>query len=156
MHLNCRMITSTDLDASSIEFVARTCLCRRVQHASRAIGRRFDEAFRPIGINNWQFTLLMSLTPKDPQTINEVAAALGMDRTTTTKNLRPLERRGLVEIRADAHDGRVRRIVLTQAGRELLSDAMTRWARVNTEVAASLSEDEIGQLRDALEAIAVN
>ncbi|MBV8653455.1 MAG: MarR family transcriptional regulator, partial [Alphaproteobacteria bacterium] len=64
----------------------------RVQHAARAIGKRFDVALRPTGLNNWQFSMLVALTELRAPTIKQLSEALGMDRTTVTKCLRPLER----------------------------------------------------------------
>lgn len=133
--------------------VAEACLCRRVQRASRSVGKRFDDAFRPTGLNNWQFTMLMALSGATPRTINQIAADLGMDRTTTTKNLRPLERRGLVEIHSDAKDGRVRRVALTPEGMQLLNDALMRWRAVNGEVASGLTPEQLATLRAALDII---
>lgn len=134
--------------------VAENCLCRRVQRASRTVGRRFDDAFRPTGLNNWQFTMLMALSSSTPRTVSEIAADLGMDRTTTTKNLHPLERRGLVEIRADDKDRRVRRVTLTPEGAQVLNDALARWRTVNDEVAARLTPEQLAILRAALDIIA--
>ncbi|WP_245276352.1 MarR family winged helix-turn-helix transcriptional regulator [Methylocapsa aurea] len=134
--------------------IASRCLCLRIQRASRAIGRRFDDAFRSVGLNNWQFSLLMNLSRPSPLTVNGLAEQLGMDRTTTTKNLRPLERRGLLEIRLDEHDARVRRIVLTDAGRALLVEAVPHWQAANDAVSASLEEADLERLHSALEAIA--
>ena len=114
--------------------IGDTCLCLDVQRASRAIGRRFDEAFRPLGLNNWQFSLLMALNRPTPPTMSSLAECLAMDRTTTTANLRPLERRGLVEVRRDEQDARVRRIVLTDAGRAVLAEAVDRWRAANDAV----------------------
>lgn len=136
--------------------VAANCLCRRVQHASRTIGKRFDEAFRPVGLNNWQFTMLMALAGQASQTINQIAGQLGMDRTTATKNLHPLERRGLVTIRTDDKDARVRRVSLTQEGRQLLEDALARWRAVNEQVSAGLSKEQLVAVRSALDVIATN
>src|SRR5437660_11372104 len=76
--------------------VRDTCLCLHLQRAARAIARRFDEALRPLGLTNGQFSLLMSLNRPEPPTIGAVAALLAMDRTTLTAALKPLERRGLV------------------------------------------------------------
>lgn len=117
------------------------------------MGKRFDEAFRPIGLNNWQFTLLMALATPKPRTVSQVAAELGMDRTTATKNLQPLERRGLVEIRADAADRRVRRITLTPEGQALLGEAIARWRSVNDAIAAPLGRSELAALMSGLAAI---
>src|ERR687898_110985 len=94
--------------------IGDTCLCLDVQRASRAIGRRFDEAFRPLGLNNWQFSLLMALNRPTPPTMSSLAECLAMDRTTTTANLRPLERRGFVEVRRDEQDARGGRISKTR------------------------------------------
>ncbi|MFY9699033.1 MAG: MarR family transcriptional regulator, partial [Rhodoplanes sp.] len=76
--------------------VRDTCLCLHTQRAARALARRFDDAFRPLGLSNGQFSLLMSLNRPEPASMGSVAALLAMDRTTLTANLKPLARRGLV------------------------------------------------------------
>jgi DNA-binding MarR family transcriptional regulator len=139
---------------ATTEMVGESCLCFRVQRASRIIGRRFDEALRPVGLTNWQFSLLMALNRPSPLTVNGLAEELGMDRTTTTKNLRPLERRGLLEIRQDRADARVRRIVLTDAGRTLLARAFPHWRAANDAVATSLKGGDLARIHSALETIA--
>src|SRR5215469_13636497 len=88
--------------------VRDNCLCLHAQRAARALARRFDEALRPIGITSGQFSLLMSLNRPQPPSIGSVAALLAMDRTTLTANLKPLERRGLIEIGVDPDDRRGR------------------------------------------------
>jgi DNA-binding MarR family transcriptional regulator len=105
-------------------------------------------------LNNWQFTLLMTLNRPSPLTVNGLAEELGMDRTTTTKNLRPLERRGLLEIRQDEEDARVRRIVLTASGHGVLTEALQYWQAANDAVAASLKGRTLTCLRSALDTIA--
>ena len=134
--------------------IGDTCLCLDVQRASRAIGRRFDEAFRPLGLNNGQFSLLMTLNRPKPLTMSGLAEHLAMDRTTTTANLKPLERRGLVEVRRDERDARVRRIVLTEAGRAVLAEAVDRWRAANDSVVASLGGTDLAAFRSALRTIA--
>jgi DNA-binding MarR family transcriptional regulator len=134
--------------------IGNTCLCLDVQRASRTIGRQFDEAFRPLGLNNGQFSLLMALNQPTPPTMSSLAERLAMDRTTTTANLKPLERRGLVEIRRDEEDARVRRIVLTEAGRAVLAEAIDRWRAANGAVLARLGGTDLAALRSALRTIA--
>jgi DNA-binding MarR family transcriptional regulator len=134
--------------------VGNTCLCLDVQRAGRAIGRRFDEAFRPLGLNNGQFSLLMALNRPTPLTMSGLAERLAMDRTTTTANLKPLERRGLVAIRRDEKDARVRQIVLTEAGRTVLAEAVDRWRAANDAVVASLGGTDLAAFRSALRTIA--
>ncbi|NJM34246.1 MAG: winged helix-turn-helix transcriptional regulator [Rhodomicrobium sp.] len=103
------------------------CLCLHVRRAARALARRYDEALKPAGLTNGQFSLLMSLNRPEPPTMGQVAAVLDLDPTTLTANLKPLQRRGLVEIAADGKDKRNRRIGLTEVGREALAAALPLW-----------------------------
>ena len=114
--------------------VRDTCLCLHLQRAARAIGRRFDEALRPLGLTNGQFSLLMSLNRPAPPTIGQVSTTLAMDRTTLTASLKPMERRGLLEVAVDADDRRSRRLKLTGSGRRLLVEALPVWTATHAEI----------------------
>lgn len=109
--------------------VRDTCLCLHVQRAARALARRFDEALRPLGLTNGQFSLLMSLNRPEPAGMGGVANLLAMDRTTLTAALKPLERRGLLTVAPDPKDGRARVLSLTPEGRALLAQALPIWTR---------------------------
>src|SRR6516225_10279835 len=100
------MKSSSKVPFTISQMVRQDCLCLRVQRASRGIGRMFDDAFRPFGLNNFQFSLLMMLNRPSPPTIGGLAESLAMDRTTITANLKPLERRGLLTVRRDDKDSR--------------------------------------------------
>jgi len=121
--------------------VRDACLCLHVQRAARVLARRFDEAFRPFNLTNGQFSLLMALNRPEAPTISAVATVLASDRTTLTAALKPLERRGLVATAPDPRDGRSRRLRLTQAGLELLGQALPVWkaehAALETQLAAA-------------------
>ena len=129
------------------------CLCLHVYRAARALGRRFDEAMRPLGLTNGQFSLLMSLNRPEPAGMQSVANLLGVDRTTLTAALKPLERRGLVRIAADPGDKRGRLLTLTSAGLDVLTSALPIWERVHTAVERALPADA-DRLRQDLRAIA--
>src|SRR6202161_3916321 len=103
------------------------CLCLHVQRAARALARRFDEVLRPLELTNGQFSLLMSLNRPEPPAMTLVAELLAMDRTTLTAALKPLERRGLINIEADNADRRSRLLKLTGKGRRLLARAVPIW-----------------------------
>jgi DNA-binding MarR family transcriptional regulator len=75
-----------------------------------------------------------------------------MDRTTLTAALKPLERRGLVEIASDPSDRRSRVLILTDEGRKLLAGALPTWNRVHKEIEQHLPGDP-GALRKALLAL---
>jgi DNA-binding MarR family transcriptional regulator len=129
------------------------CLCLHVQRAARALGRRFDEALRPFGLTNGQFSLLMSLNRPKPAGMGSVASLLAMDRTTLTAALKPLERRGLVKITSDPEDRRSRLLILTPKGTRLLSSAMPVWESTHRELEALLGGDEPARLRKNLQAL---
>lgn len=132
--------------------VRDTCLCLHTQRAARALARRFDEALRPVGLTNGQFSLLMSLNRPHPPAMGPVAQLLAMDRTTLTAALKPLERQGLLRIDTDPVDRRSRRLVLTDRGREALAAAVPIWRETHAAVEAGLL-DAAG-LRASLNALA--
>ncbi len=113
--------------------VRDTCLCLHLQRAARALARQFDAAFRPFDLTNGQFSLLMALNRPQPPAMAPVAALLAMDRTTLTAALKPLERRGLVQVDPAPHDRRTRLLRLTPAGHALLLRATPAWEAMHRE-----------------------
>jgi DNA-binding MarR family transcriptional regulator len=129
------------------------CLCLHVQRAARALARRFDEAFRPLGLTNGQFSLLMSLNRPEPPPMGPVANLLAIDRTTLTAALKPLERRGLVRVEKDENDLRSRILILTPKGMELLARAVPIWQSTHAEIEAQLGDKGPDNLRADLMAV---
>jgi DNA-binding MarR family transcriptional regulator len=129
------------------------CLCLHVQRAARALARRFDEVLRPFGLTNGQFSLLMSLNRPEPPSMGPVASLLAMDRTTLTAALKPLERRGLVEVLRDQSDRRTRILKLTDNGRNLLAHALPLWKRAHEEVEQLVPDRDPDLLRRSLRAL---
>jgi DNA-binding MarR family transcriptional regulator len=130
--------------------VRDSCLCLHLQCAARALARRFDEALRPVGLTNGQFSLMMSLNRPEPPAMGAVASLLAMDRTTLTAALKPLERRGLLRITTDHNDRRARRLDLTPKGRRLLARGVPVWKSAHDAVEALLIEGEPDRLRKDL------
>jgi len=133
--------------------VRGACLCLHVQRAARALARRFDGALRPLGLTNGQFSLLMSLNRPQPPDMGAVAALLGMDRTTLTAALKPLQRRRLLKITVDPADRRGRRMTLTSRGRRLLAVAVPIWRTTHAAVEALLPAGDPDRLRKNLRAL---
>ena len=131
--------------------VRDTCLCLHVQRAARALARRFDEALRPFGLTNGQFSLLMALNRPEPPAMAPVASLLAMDRTTLTAALKPLEARGLVASFADPDDRRARRLQLTDTGRDLMARALPVWTSTHAELDRLVGDIE--RLRADLRAV---
>jgi DNA-binding MarR family transcriptional regulator len=133
--------------------VRDTCLCLHVQRAARAVARHYDEALRPAGLTNGQFSLMMSLNRPQPPTISEVAELLGVDRTTLTASLKALERRRLVKVAVDAADRRSRRLALTPAGRAALAAAVPLWEGAQAAIECRLDDPGPDRLRAVLRAL---
>ena len=134
--------------------VRDTCLCLHLQRAARALARRFDDALRPLGLTNGQFSLMMSLNRPEPPSMAAVASLLAMDRTTLTAALKPLQRRALVKITANPADRRARQMALTPKGRRLLAQAVPIWESTHLAVEGLLSDHNPDRLRNNLRALA--
>jgi DNA-binding MarR family transcriptional regulator len=130
--------------------VRDSCLCLYVQRAARALARRFDNALRPLGLTNGQFSLMMSLNRPEAPTIGVVASLLAMDRTTLTAALKPLQRRSLIKITTDHDDHRTRRLELTPQGRKLLARSVPVWKSTHAEIEARLGPGGPDRLRKTL------
>ena len=130
------------------------CLCLHVQRAARALARRFDDALKPVGLTNQQFSLMMALNRPAPPPMGPVAELLGMDRTSLTAALKPLERRGLVETLTSPRDRRARLLRLTGTGEALLAEAVPIWERTHARIEAAISDGDCDRLRTDLAALA--
>ena len=126
------------------------CLCLHLQRAARVVARRFDDALRPVGLTNGQFSILMSLNRPEPPRLGEVAQLLAMDRTTLTAALKPLERRDLLALEPHETDKRARRLRLTAAGRDVLARAMPHWRETQVALDAELGGAVSGDILPVL------
>ncbi|WP_418136666.1 MarR family winged helix-turn-helix transcriptional regulator [Agrobacterium sp. El2ro-1b] len=132
---------------STTLLVRDSCLCLHAQRAARALARLFDNALKPAGITNGQFSLLISLNRPEPPPMGPVANLLAMDRTTLTAALKPLERRGLVRIEPDPKDKRGKRLRLTPEGVAVLAVAFPIWEQTHAEVETKIGSGDPGRLR---------
>ena len=126
---------------------APECTCFNLRKAARAVTQYYDGALKPSGLRATQFTLLAAIYNAGPITIKRLAERLIMDRTTLTRNLRPLEKQGLIES-ASGEDRRTRAVTLTDRGREVLAQALPLWERAQEEVVGKLGHE---RWRDLLE-----
>src|SRR6478736_4603456 len=117
------MSNATEIPFATTLLVRDTCLCLHAQRAARALARLFDEALRPVGLTNGQFSLMMSLNRPEPPPMGPVAKLLAMDQTTLTAALKPLQRKGWVDITTNPRDRRGRLLSLTAQGKAVLAAA---------------------------------
>jgi len=141
------MSNSLDVPFETTLLVRDTCLCLHVQRAARALARRFDDALRPVGLTNGQFSLMMSLNRPTPPPMKPVAELLAMDQTTLTAALKPLQRQGWVEIVVNPNDRRERLLQLTPEGRAALAAAVPIWKSTHAEIENRLASGNGDEVR---------
>lgn len=129
--------------------IGRTCACYQVRKASRAITKLYEEVLRPIGLRATQFSLLMATRVLGPVTVVKLAQVTVMDRTTLTRNLQVLEKRGLIMINR-GEDRREREVTLTMSGTEVLAKAIPLWEAAQERVRQGLGEEKMRNLLDNL------
>ncbi len=127
------------------------CACFNLRKAARAVTSMYDEALRPTGLRATQLPLLMITKVLGTATVTQLAKAVVMDRTTLTRNLRPLEKRGLIRVQ-EGEDRRVRHVTLRPRGHEILTKAIPLWREVQDRITAGLGEDRLRQLVSNLNA----
>lgn len=132
---------SSSLSSSDLQVVATTCICFSLRKASRLATQRFDEALKPSGLLITQFTILAAIASVGSGTMNGLAAGLAMDRTTLTRNLKPLERDGLIQIEPGL-DQRERMVELTEAGHARLAQAFPFWQQAQAQVIEALGQQD--------------
>ncbi len=142
----------THLDAARA--MAADCLCFRARRAARAITRAYDTALRPIGLQATQVTLMnvIALGPEGAQPMGRLSDILGLDLSTLTRNLRALEKAGLVQIGRSDRDRRVRVARLTEAGKTRLAGALPLWKQAHGRIVAALGEEAAQALHVTLDA----
>ncbi len=131
--------------------IAAHCACRKLRSAARVVTRRYDKALQPCGLTSTQFTLLVAVSEAGPISISALAAALATERTTLTRNLRPMERDGLLH--TSAGRGRTRLVSLSSRGRAQLKRAAPRWAEAQAAFVDALGARQWSALQGALDEI---
>ncbi len=131
--------------------IATSCLCTKLRATSRKVSRAYDNALRPIGLNANQFSILVAISLLGPVSITDLSEKLAMERTTLTRNLRPLEKEGIVHLQ-DGY-GRTRELTLTVKGKKLLNDARPLWNSVQSKLVEQLGNTDTEMISQLLKQI---
>lgn len=126
-----------------------TCMCHRTRMAARAITRAYDDALRPTGLRATQVSVLAAVGARGALSIKSLADSLEMERTTLTRNLRPLEERGYVLL-APERRHRSRMLTLTASGRAALLDALPLWEDAQRTIKRRLGDQRWPAVQEAL------
>jgi DNA-binding MarR family transcriptional regulator len=126
--------------------------CFNLRRASRAVTQFYDHFLEPSGIRSTQFTLLVSMASVSAHTLTEMANSLVMDRTTLTRNLKPLEKLGFIET-VEPQDRRSKAYALTPSGKEALAKGVPLWNAAQNKILSGLGEERLGNLLKELDVL---
>ena len=126
------------------------CISNNLHKTARAVSRIYAEEMRPAGLARSQFAILESLEHAGALAVSELAERLYMERTTLTRNLKPLEQGGLVVRRASETDARVRLLEVTEKGRRKLLQARRYWRKAQARMLERFGEEEWRRLEATL------
>jgi DNA-binding MarR family transcriptional regulator len=102
------------------------CLGFALRRSARAMAQHYNRALRPSGLRGTQFSMLVVLAEAGPLPMTRLAERLNLERTTLTRNLRPLAEQGWITI-GDEPDRRVRLVSITAQGRLKARTALPLW-----------------------------
>lgn len=129
------------------------CNGAALRKATRRITQLYDTVLAPCGLRSSQRSILVHIDRAGQPTMTELAYALVLDRSALAHNIKPLERDGyLVQLR-DAHDGRSRRLALTQAGKAKLAEANRLWRTAQDRFEQVYGAERAAALRQSLAVI---
>ena len=135
------------MDVTSFE----NCTCFNLRKAARAVTQVYDEALKPTGLRATQLSLLAMISGIGPITISELSKQMVMDRTTLTRNLKPLIAQNYVTMTI-GEDRRQRSVELTPKGRNCLEKATTLWENIQRDISDSLGSKKWNELMKSLDA----
>ncbi len=125
--------------------IIEVCLCHHARKTARAVTRMFDEALAPSGLNANQFNILIAISATQDASAGRVARKLAMDRTTLSRNLKPLRRADLI-ITGGGSGRRPDALLLTETGEATLEKAIIHWQQAQTRMSKALGTGHAGQL----------
>ncbi len=129
------------------------CTCHRLRRLSRLMTLRYDQALAPAGMTVNQFSILRR-AQEGRHSVAALAATLGMERSTLSRDLKRLVAAGWVILRPNPEDARQRQVALTAAGGAAIAGAEPRWKAAQARLEAGAGVDEIGRLHAILDRVA--
>jgi DNA-binding MarR family transcriptional regulator len=132
-------MTKTIFSKQEIMNMQASCACLRARGRARSLTQLYDHILAPSGLKITQFSLV-SILLAEPSTIGELAEAVNIDRTTLTRALAPLERKGFIAIN-DGKDARMRIITLTDHGKSATLKALSLWKLAQAQYADGDAEN---------------
>ena len=144
------------LDSARCKEIGRSCVCYNLRRAARATTRLYDDFLRPSGLRSTQYSMLMVARVLGPVTLTKLAEMTVTERTTLTRNLTILEKKGLIVVEP-GKDRRERQVSITERGLEVLMEAVPLWEAAQAHIEQGLGVDRMDNLlKDLSEIISLS
>jgi DNA-binding MarR family transcriptional regulator len=130
--------------------VPRGCTCFKLRRLSRTVSRLYDQELASTGLRITQYSLLKMIAT-EPGPLARIAEQLSLERTTLTRNLKPLIAAGLVKTSL-GEDARVRVVSVTAHGRQSLEHGRVAWRRAQLQLQDVLGNDFVNDLHHTIDA----
>ncbi|HEX8613142.1 MAG TPA: MarR family winged helix-turn-helix transcriptional regulator [Telluria sp.] len=125
------------------------CTCFKLRKLTRAMSRVYDQHMGAVGLKTTQYSVLANVA-RGALPVAELAEQLGLERTTLTRNLKPLMEAGWVALRPGA-DSRQRIVTITDAGRQKLAEAYLAWCGAQRAFEQLVGRDAVRELHTQLD-----
>lgn len=133
------------------QLVDEGCTVQRLQNAARLGAQIYNSHFAAVDLSRQQFGTLAHLYRDGSHSVGTLAVLLHTDQTTLTRNLRLLEKRGLVSQAVAPDDRRRRDIRLTAEGRRLFQKSLLLWQQAQAELSERIGRDQTADLNRRLD-----
>jgi len=141
-----------EIDDKKLAEMARTCACFNFRKASRSVTQLFDQILAPTGLRSTQLVILMTARLLGPSSIARLARELVMDRSTLTRNLKPLMNMGLLQF-THGESGKHKSVELTVDGAAALIRSAPFWEQAQSHLVNRFGEEAWNRIMADLTAI---
>src|SRR3954449_2122964 len=130
---------------SSIDTISRTSVAVRLRLLNRVVTNYYDDALRPLGLKVGQLNILIVTARLGLARPAQVCDILQLDVSTLSRNVKPLQTHGWLEVVPD-EDARAQPFRLTPQGKRLIEKAVPAWEEAQRQATELLGEESIGLL----------
>src|SRR6202171_5192948 len=130
---------------SNIDTISRTCIAVRLRLLNRVVTNFYDDALRPLGLKVSQLNVLIVTAALDLARPAQVCEILQLDTSTLSRNVKPLQAHGWLEVVPD-EDARTQPFRLTPQGKRLMRKAGPAWEEAQRQATELLGEEGIALL----------
>jgi len=144
------MANAADLDPAVCAEMARVCACLGFRKASRSVTQLYDQFLAPCGLRSTQLVVLLGAYVLGSSNLRRLADELAMDRSTLTRNLKPLISQGLLQTMPTTGRGRSKSIEVTPLGQDMLRAAAPLWEQAQNSLRQRLGDERLSRVVEDL------